>query len=292
MLTLNAGECSLVVAPEIGGAIAGWTVGPHHVLRRVDPEALVHGVSRGLAAYPLVPYSNRIRNARFAWAGQEYQLARNFGDEPHAIHGVGWTSAWDVAEVTAAAARLSLEWRPDTVAAARGWPFAFDSTIRYALRGDGLSVSMAITNRHRAPAPVGLGLHPFFPRSPEATLRFRASGVWRSGADHIPTERTPIPPEWDHSAGRRVGTAVLDNLFAGWDGAAEIGLAPGPVRVRLTGSEALRRLVVYVPEGKPYFAAEPVSHDTDAINRPDEETGLRTLAPGETFAVEIAFALG
>ncbi len=47
------------------------------------------------------------------------------------------------------------------------------------------------------------------------------------------------------------------------------------------------------PTGKPYFACEPVSHETDAINRlhDDHDTGLRILAPEETLAGEIRFAL-
>ncbi|HET6182305.1 MAG TPA: aldose 1-epimerase [Acetobacteraceae bacterium] len=291
MLSLRAGEASLVLAPEIGGAIVGWTLGRDHVLRPPLSDALVHGAARGMAAYPLVPYSNRIKDARFAWAGCEYQLVRNFGDEPHAIHGVGWTSVWDVTALSAAAARLSLAWRPQTEAQRRSWPFAFDADYRYALRPDGLELEMAITSRHSEPAPAGLGLHPFFPRTEAATLRFAAARVWRNGADHMPAALVPVPPEWDHRAARAVGSAALDNLFEAWDGVAEIVLAPTPVRVRLSADAALCRLVVYIPPGKPYFATEPVSHATNAINRPNEDTGLRTLAPGETFSAHIGFNL-
>ncbi len=113
MLTLRAGEASVVLAPETGGSIVGWTVGPHHVLRPALVDQLVHGAVRGMAAYPLIPFSNRIANGRFTFAGRTYQLARNFGDEPHAIHGVGWTSVWNVAAVSArhraADARLRCE---------------------------------------------------------------------------------------------------------------------------------------------------------------------------------------
>jgi len=81
MLTLQAGEGSLTLAPEIGGSIVGWTIGPNHVLRPPLVDALVQGSARGMAAYPLVPYSNRIDHGRFSFAGRSYQLARNFGDD-------------------------------------------------------------------------------------------------------------------------------------------------------------------------------------------------------------------
>lgn len=291
MLTLQAGEASLTLAPETGGAIVGWTVGPHHVLRPPLVDSVQRGTVRGMAAFPLVPYSNRIDNARFTFAGQSYQLARNFGDEPHSIHGVGWTSVWDVAEVSARAARLTLTFDARGEVA-RGWPFPFDAELRFALDPDQLTVALAMTNRHDQPAPAGLGLHPFFPRTDAATLRFAADGAWRNGADHLPSEHVPVPPEWNHDPARRVGSATLDNLFTGWDGTAEIALAPSPIVVRLSASELFRRLVVYVPEGKPYFATEPVSHRTDAINHQGEDTGLRILAPGERLGGEIRFRLG
>jgi aldose 1-epimerase len=290
MLTLRAGEASVVLAPEIGASIIGWTVGPHHVMRRALVDPLVWGSVRGTAAFPLVPYSNRIGDARFSFRGRTYQLARNFGDEPHAIHGVGWTSVWEVASVSAQAARLTLN-HAATGASALGWPFPFTAALDFALDSRGLAVRIAMTNTHHGPAPAGLGLHPFFPRTEAATLRFNAAGVWRNGADHLPSAHVAVPAEWSHEAPRRVGTAALDNLFTGWDGAADIALAPSPIVVRMTASPLFRRIVVFVPEGKPFFACEPVSHRTDAINHMNEDTGLRILAPGEMLEGEIRFGV-
>ncbi len=187
-------------------------------------------------------------------------------------------------------ARLTLDFDAKGEAA-RGWPFPFSAELDFTLAPDLLGLRIAMVNRHDAPAPAGLGLHPFFPRTESATLRFKADGVWRNGADHLPAEHVAVPPEWSHATARRVGSATLDNLFTGWDGEAEIALAPSPITVRLSASELFRRLVVYVPEGKPYFACEPVSHRTDAINHQGEDTGLRILAPGEKLEGTVRFDL-
>src|SRR5579864_8390434 len=101
MLTLNAGESSLVLAPELGGAIVGWMYGAVPTLRRPLPDAIVPGNVRGLGCFPLVPYSNRIAGGRFRWDGRNHILERNFGDHPHAIHGIGWQSAWEIAAASA-----------------------------------------------------------------------------------------------------------------------------------------------------------------------------------------------
>ena len=105
MLTLRSGESSLVLAPEIGGAIVGWTCGTVPLLRRPSPDAIVSGNVRRLACFPLVPYSNRIAYGRFHWDGTDHLIDRNFGDHPHAIHGIGWQRPWEVASVGPASAR-------------------------------------------------------------------------------------------------------------------------------------------------------------------------------------------
>ncbi len=86
---------------------------------------------------------------------------------------------------------------------------------------------------------------------------------------------------------------ALDHVFAGWDGRAEITLAPEPVTVAIEASAIFRHVVVYTPPGAPYFCVEPVSHMTDAVNRAGSrgDTGLVVLPPGGTLEGEIAFRL-
>ena len=291
MITLTAGAASVVLAPEAGGAIAGWTVGAWPILRPPQARALVDGNPRGLGAFPLVPFSNRIAGARFAFAGRSWQLARNFGDSPHAIHGVGWQRAWEIDAIGQATARLGLRHRPEG-GAAPAWPFAFDAAQRFALAPDRLTVGMRLVNRHDGPAPAGLGLHPYFPRTPGATLRFAAAGVWRNTPAMLPEAHGPVPPDWDHRTPRRVGSAVLDNSFDGWDGRAEIALAPGPVTIAIEAGPIFRHLVVFTPPGADFFCVEPVSHLTDALNRPEQPgTGLVVLPPGGVLEGEIVFRL-
>ena len=89
MLTLTAGESSIVVAPEIGAGITGWMLGRTALTRRALPEATAGGDSHAMALFPLLPYCNRIASARFAWRGLDYQLARNFGDNSRVMTGQG-----------------------------------------------------------------------------------------------------------------------------------------------------------------------------------------------------------
>src|SRR5438105_598341 len=132
MVQLTRGDDSLVVAPEYGGAIVGWTRGGAHLFRRPTPEAVLLGRPGGMGCFPLVPFCNRIAKARFAVAGQAHELAANFGDHIHAIHGSGWQMAWRLDQVSADRATLSLghdpSGHPDGT-----WPFAFAASLAYQL---------------------------------------------------------------------------------------------------------------------------------------------------------------
>ena len=292
MLTLRSGESSLVLAPEIGGAIVGWTFGTVPVMRRPWPDAIVSGNVRGLACFPLVPFSNRIAYGRFRWDGVEHMLDRNFGDHPHTIHGVGWQRAWEVAAVGSASATLTL--RHDAVGEqVRAWPFAFEAEQRFMLAPDALhvalttaqSASIAGTGRPR-PASV-------FSAQRRPTLRFNATRVWLNGANSLPSEPVPIPPEWDHSGEQRIGSAALDNCFAGWDGEAHIVWASDGLMLHIEADAPFRHLIVYTPPRQDFFCVEPVSHMNDAVNRMDSaaDNGLRILAPGETLQGLVTFGL-
>jgi aldose 1-epimerase len=287
-VALVAGAAEVVLAPRIGGAIAGFTWHGQPVLRALDAEAVAAGDVRRLACFPLVPYSNRIRDARLRVDGRVYALAHNFGDHPHSIHGIGWQRPWEVAEHGAQDAELVLEHDAADDQARRGWPWPFVALQRFRLEaGDGhaeLAVDLAVQSRADAPFPVGLGWHPYFPRSGDTRVGFEAASVWLNDATQLPRECCPVPAAWCFDPPKRLDGNVLDQVFNGWTGEASVhqrGLV-----VTLHAGTVLDRLVVYAPAGRDSVAVEPVSHETDAFNRAAAgvaHTGTRMLAPGGTF---------
>ena len=268
MIRLRAGDSSLALAPDNGGAILGWTLGD---------IPLMQADARGKACFPLVPYANRIAHGRFMWEGRAYQLARNFGDHPHSIHGIGWQRPWVVEVVSETQATLSLVHD----GSGDGWPFAFAAEQRLTLSPDALRIDISVTNRHNAVAPLGLGLHPFFPRPSGASLRFRAGAVWLNDPTSLPGRLVKIPPAWDHTHGLEVGAAALDHCFSGWDRVARLDL--GAVALTIEASPAFGHLQVYTPLGQAFFCVEPVTHRPDVLNDPSELRGIGVPA-GESLA--------
>jgi len=276
MPRLSRGADSLVLTPEHGGSIVGWTRDGIHLLRRPSPEAVLLGRPGAMGCFPLVPFCNRIADRRFNHAGRGFELAANFGDQPHAIHGIGWQRPWRVESVAADSATLSLDHDASDAAA---WPFAFTARLTYRLTARGLTIRLDATNRHPSPAPMGIGAHPWFPRPEGASIAFEADGVWFN-RNSLPATHGPLPAGWNHAAGRAADGEPLDNCFTGWHGVARI---PG---LRIAADPVFGNLQVYTPPGADFFCVEPVSHVPDAINRPDlpPAQAMTVLAPGETLS--------
>ena len=297
-LLLAAGGARVELAPAIGGAIARFSFRDVDVLRPVGDDARAAGNVRGYACYPLVPYSNRIANAQLVVDGQAHALARNFGDHPHSIHGVGWQRPWRVVAQEAASALVALEHTTETADNARAWPWPFRATQAFALNQEATSATLAvritIVNTGATPFPFGLGFHPFFPRSASTELAFHADAVWATDATQLPTARIAIPDAWRFDPPRTVDPVALDNVFSGWRGKATLVDRTRRIATTIAADRAAAFLVVYVPPARDFLAVEPVTHMTDAFNRAargEAGTGSRTLAAGAAFSCTMRIAV-
>lgn len=282
-ITLRSGPLGLVLVPSVGGAIARfWSDAAGaaaELLRPTSEPALRHGDPGMTACYALVPWSNRIRHGRFTFGGRTVTLAPNRPHERHPIHGHGFQAPWAVQDVAPSAAILEYRHTPGA------WPWAYRAVQRFRLTPTALELQLAVTNGGDQPMPVGLGWHPYFPRTRETTLTAHVTEIWLTDAEILPTERVAPAPDRDPRPGLAVDRVALDNVFVGWDGRAVVTWPERGARLRLAASSLLRTLVVYTPPAQPFFCAEPVSHVTDAFNLAaggEADTGMLTLAPGES----------
>lgn len=287
LLALRAGDLALDIAPASGGIIAGFRHRGIPLMRAPDAGLIGAGNPRGGASWPLVPYSNRIRNGCFDWLGGRIELARDELSGPHAIHGDGWRRAWTVLCASADAARIAYRHPGD-----RFWPFAYAAEQHFELTVDGFRLGMSLTNTGTQAMPAGLGHHPYFRRAPDTRLAVRLGDMWLGDEERFPARRVPLPGAFDFADGRKVDTVDLDAAFLDWERPARIEWPDAGLALEISADDLFGRLIVFVPPGQPFFAVEPVSHDTDAVNRsPGTPTGLRVLEPGETLAGEMRFDL-
>lgn len=293
MLTLACGALELTLAPETGGSIARFTVrheeGMQELLRPL-PAGTGRPAPLDMACYPLVPFSGRITDAHFYYGGRDIHLPPDEICVPHAIHGRGWRTSWDVAEQGPAFARL--RFAHEAGDPAWPWPWSFEAEQIFELSEKSLTVTIRLTNRADAPMPGGLGLHPFFEARSKARLKTHLPFVWESGADGIPLGLVSTPEKWRFDEPRPMKDVEVDHCFSGSAGRFAIAWAGRPFAIRME-AEGAPHAIVYAPPGEDFFCAEPVSHAPDAVNRPEapDVTGLKSLAAGETMTLRCLFAV-
>ncbi|MBI1243434.1 MAG: aldose 1-epimerase [Alphaproteobacteria bacterium] len=230
-------------------------------------------------AYPLAPYSNRIRNAKLTFRGHVHELPPHPDALPHTVHGHAHRMPWRLAEHSASSATLAYDHD-----GTGEWPWRFAVEQHIGLAGTRLSVAFTFTNRDARPAPAGFGWHPYFPIKGDPSIGFSAGTLWAQSADNVATgtvvRRTPADAPV-------VLDARGDTLYFGeWDGRCAFSTGTG-LTVRLKADPVLSHLVLHRPAGIDYVCIEPVSHVADGFNLAAggiAGTGTRSLDPGESLS--------
>ena len=285
--TLQSGRQRLHVLPTLGGALAGWEWQRDRkwlpLLRpwSADPEKLY-----ATACFPLLPWSNRITGGGFDFNGKHYPLSPNRAGEPYPIHGDSWRQAWAI--VSQADDRMALELDSHRC---DGNPYVYRARQVLTLRENALEIELRVTNTGEETLPYGLGLHPYFLHDAQTRLQFRSRGVWLSGPDRIPTGFSrELPSGWDYNRAASLQGGLIDNCFEGWDGLAMIEDPARGLRLQMHTTDRSGYVLMFRPNGLPYFCLEPVTHPIDAFHQPNQP-GLIALAPGEDMVLLTRFTV-
>ncbi|REJ85608.1 MAG: aldose 1-epimerase [Planctomycetota bacterium] len=244
----------------------------------------------------LFPFPNRIRDGRFSWDGQDYQIPLS-PDRPNAIHGFALDTPWRVIE--RGANRVVGEWQlsrddPDRAAA---WPTDCLIQVAYELSGATLRSKIRIINPDTRPMPWGFGTHAYFrlplgeEGSVERCLIEAPVGKQWELEDCLPTGNiVPIPAEKDVSRGAYVRSANFDDVLTGVTAqgdhiACVIMDEQSGLEVIQACDPRFREIVVYTPADRDAVCMEPYTCVTDAINLEQRgvDAGWHVLEPGETY---------
>lgn len=277
MIAIRRAHATASLSPASCGALTrfAWELPDRTIewLRPAEPDAVGRAFPQGMACFPLVPFSNRIRNGKFAFGGRDFALPPNFPPEPHAVHGHGWHAAWDLVRQTDDTAVLEYVHEPDA------WPFHYSARQTFRITPEELTLEMSVWNKGGEAMPLGFGFHPYFVRTPGARLRTAAAGMWDSGEDAMPV-RLVAPPSLN---GLDPDAVALDNNFIGWSGAARIEWPEWNAALDMKTEGPFECFVIYTPPGMDFFCAEPVTNCIDAFNLAAEgrrDTGMLVLEPG------------
>jgi aldose 1-epimerase len=290
LIALEAGPLRLELAPARGGSIVRFHMagpgGGASLMRPGDTAALTQSDPRALAAFPLFPFSGRIADGIVTFGDGTEVIPNSWPGGRHPIHGDAWLEPWSVEHADGASAVLVYEHD------GTGWPVRYRARQAFRLSEQGLSLELDLENVDWRSMPAGIGVHPYFLKTPETRLQARSGHVWLTDHELIPLEQTPVPADWDFSEGRRLGSLVLDNCFGEWGGTAVITWPEWQTRLRISAEAPLGHLVVFTPKDRDFFCVEPVSHAAGGFalaERGVAGTGTRHLGPGEHLSARIRF---
>ncbi|MBW3622974.1 MAG: aldose epimerase [Armatimonadetes bacterium] len=246
----------------------------------------------------LIPFPSRIKDGRYTFQGNTFQMERNDKEGPNAIHGFLRGITWEHEQSSESEVRFRTQIRAEAYAD-KGYPFSLGVEMAYRLEGDGLACEFRIRNAGDRNAPVGAGFHPYFTVGTDTVedaealipanqyLEFEPTLV--PTGNLIPVEGT----EMDFREFRRVGETRFNHCYTGLQRDGD-GLARARMRDPDTGrsvtvwmDDSFRYIVVYTgdaipePHARRALAIEPMTCATDAFNHP--EWGLEVLSPGEAF---------
>lgn len=266
---------------------------------RVDGVALVQeydeavGPPPGGAGIVMVPWPNRVADARWTLDGVEQRLDATEPKTGNASHGLLRNTGYTAVDQSSTAITLAAPVFPQ-----HGWPFHLGTSVRYELADDGLRVTHEVVNHSDAAAPVAVGAHPYLcvgdTPVEELVVTVAAATYVEVDDTGIPTREVPVDgTPLDLRDGVRLGDVRLDNAYtdlASIDGLHRHRLhAPGGDGVELWAEEPFGYAQVYTntafprPDGKGLaVAVEPMTAPANALN---SGKGLRWLEPGERWSV-------
>jgi aldose 1-epimerase len=287
-ITISNDFLEAEIAPHLGARLCRLRAlndGVDLVVPLVEWDAPPHGWPKA-GAYPLIPYSNRIRDATLKFGHHTHALAQHPLDRPNALHGHAQRRAWEV--VTAGSQRAELALHSDACA---DWPWPFAATFGFELIDNSLRVGFSVSNRGERPMPVGLGWHPFFATDAQSTLRFDAARRWELDGRCLPTGRSFGATARTELSRASWADADCVEYVSEWDGTAVLERDAGTLRI--TADSPLTHLVVFAARGAGFVCIEPVSHVADGFNlaaQGIDGTGMQVLEPGESLASNVTLA--
>ncbi|WP_250453426.1 aldose epimerase [Caballeronia sp. ATUFL_M2_KS44] len=290
LLRIARGAHGVDVAPSAGGRIVRFTTngarGAHEWLVPVTAQSWPCDAWPKGGSYPLVPFSNRVRDVHFpAPDGTRIELT-TFPGMAHALHGFGQYAAWSVERHDADC----IEMRHVHREGEHGWPWAYEAVQTIRVTDDGARLSMRVINRSSQPMPVGFGFHPYFAAQ---AADLDATTLWRHEAEIAVGQSDEKPPR--HHAKEDAG---YTRYMSGWNRRATLQYGDdeddGDGRtLTLIADGPLDHVVVHCPAGAAYLCVEPVSHVSDGFNLQAQGvpgTGVAVIAPGSEIAASLAMA--
>lgn len=253
----------------------------------------------------LFPFPGRIGQAKYAFGGREYQLEPSdaFGN---AIHGFVHKRPWRIVEQRREKIVGEFQASIDDASLLELWPSDFRIRVSYEVRGRELFSEIRCENTGDGPLPYGFGTHAYFRlplvdgAAPEETLVYApVSKIWELKDMLATGQILPVPAEMELDRGAPLAGRQFDTSYTELkpedDGLVHTWLREPTSGRTLTQlfDTSFTQCIVYTPPHREAICLEPYTclPDSFRLTVQGHLTGLRVLAPGESYQTKIPIAV-
>ena len=234
---IRAGDHRAVVT-EVGATLRSYTVDGHDVVDGF-PVDETSAAGRGQV---LAPWPNRLEDGRYTFEGREGRAAWDEPERRNAIHGLVRWLRWERVERTDRAVELACSLPPQPA-----YPWRLGLRVRYELTPAGMEMTSTASNESDAPAPFGIGFHPYLTLGgaiDDLALLVPARRTLVGDDRALPAGDKPVAgTDHDFTAARVLGDLQLDTAFTDL-----VRDADGVTRVRLVTAQASRSTTVWMDD--------------------------------------------
>jgi aldose 1-epimerase len=237
----------------------------------------------------LVPWPNRIPDGVWELDGATQQLDITEPERHNAIHGLLRNAPYRLVERTEDSVTLGA-----TVFPQHGYPFLLETSVKYELTDDGMTVTHRILNESESPAPAAIGTHPFFQigdvKTDDLTLTLHAATRFPVDERLNVSPEIPVDGRYDLRGGVKVSDLELDDAYGDVspeDQVTAVLTAPDGRTVLLWQDENFPYVQVFTTRSFPRgtgvvtaIAIEPMTAPANAFNTGQS---LKWVNPGETW---------
>jgi aldose 1-epimerase len=278
------------ILPETGASVAFGRIRLEEDFVDVMRPTAVddYGNASLCASFIMLPWANRLRNARFRFQDHEYQLEPSSADGT-AIHGVVRRLPWQVTKTYEPYIALSFDSEQHQKI---NYPFAFSAKAEYWLDGRDFVLNMTVKNESQHRIPIGFGHHPYFLTEPGGSenrvmleIPFDQEYVLVNALPSAPPQL--LSSENDYRRLRALGADAHDTLFGARQSNKHMRMVYPKWDVELTFfcDPVFEHALLFSPPDKPFFALEPQTNANDGFNLIDRgiaSAGVIILSPGES----------
>lgn len=257
-----------------GASLQELTLKSHSIIKDMSPLTYRDTYASSI----LFPFANRVKDGKYEFDNNSYQLDINEQGLGNALHGLVYNKTFEILSQEASEDYGSISLMYEEVSTTLGFPYTYYIKLVYIFTESGLDLKIEIKNTSTKAFPFTVGWHPYFLSSnlQESNLDFSSDKKFVFDERNITTGAK----DFEMNGNFEILNKFLDDCFE--LNYSKLTFHTPQYTLRLTSSEENSFLQLYTPPHKNTIAIEPTTGISDSFNNC---IGLKILHPNEIYTI-------